>query len=181
MATISKYNFISPGFAVATIILKGENEEDFYKLHRNFLNELQPATHMELTLVEKMVHNQWLSLRAIRLQSERMVSLEPGEEIPKDIGLLIRYQTAADRAFHKCHAELLKLQKERQKSENGFVSETAAETPEAPAKTAAKTCPSVPAVAETELEPITVELAGAELDRFEREIAIRHAKLRQAA
>src|SRR6478672_4571269 len=119
MATITEYNFISPGFAAATVLLKGESEDDFFKIHRNFLNELQPATHMELTLVEKMVHNQWLSLRAIRLQSERMLGIHPGEEIPKDLGLLIRYQGAADRAFHKCHAELLKLQKERQNSENG--------------------------------------------------------------
>jgi len=181
MAAVTKYNYISPGFAAATILLKGENEDDFFKIHCNFLNEFAPATHMELTLIEKMVHNQWLSLRAIRLQSERMLSLEPGQEIPKDIGLLIRYQTAADRAFHKCHAELLKLQKERQKSENGFVRETAAETPEAPAKTASKPSPNVEIIAGTELEPITEEMADAELDRLEREIAIRHANLQQAA
>ena len=174
MATITEYNFISPGFAVATILLKGENEEDFYKLHRNFLNELRPATHIELTLVEKMVHNQWLSLRAIRLQSERMAMIRPGEETPKDLGLLIRYQTAADRAFHKCHAELLKLQKEREKSENGFVRETAAQTPapthETPEKTPVGMTEEVP-------EPLT----DTEMELIEQEIEAYHAKLKQAA
>ena len=134
MAAVTKYNYISPGFAAATILLKGENEDDFFKIHCNFLNEHQPATHMELTLVEKMVHNQWLSLRAIRLQSERLLAIRPGEEIPKDLGLLIRYQTAADRAFHKAHAELLKLQKERKKSEIGFDPKNAVEAPAKPEK-----------------------------------------------
>jgi hypothetical protein len=174
MATISQYNFISPGFAVATIILKGEKAEDFYNLHRNFLNELQPATHMELTLVEKMVHNQWLSLRAIRLQSERLATIRPGEETPKDLGLLIRYQTAADRAFHKCHAELLKLQKEREKSENGFVRETAPETPAPTPETPEKTPVAMTADGP---EPLT----DPEMQLIEQEIEAYHAKLKQAA
>ena len=174
MATISKYNFISPGFAVATIILKGENEEDFYKLHRNFLNELQPATHVELTLVEKMVHNQWLSLRAIRLQSERLATIEPGRETPRDLGLLIRYQNAADRAFHKCHAELLKLQKEREKSEIGFVRETAAQTPAPTHET-----PERPPVGMT--EDVPEPLTDTEMELIEQEIEAYHAKLKQAA
>jgi hypothetical protein len=181
MAIINEYNFISPGFAVATIILKGEKADDFYKLHRNFLNEHQPATHMELTLVEKMVHNQWLSLRAIRLQSERLQAILPGEEIPKDLGLLIRYQTAADRAFHKCHAELLKLQKERAQSENGFVRETAAQAPEPPAKAPEQPpAPPQPApVPACETTPDT--LTDDQMAMIEQEIEAYHAKLKQAA
>jgi hypothetical protein len=80
-----------------------------------------------------MALNQWLSLRATRFQSIRMSLCSPFEEVPKDLGLPIRYQAAADRAFHKAHSELLKVQKERKNSEIGFVWEKAEEPSEEPA------------------------------------------------
>ena len=127
---VSCMNAVTDGFASSTKFIKGEKQEDLDTLYRNLHEELKPATHVEQILVEKMIHNQWLSLRAIRLQSARLAGKQPWEELPKDLGLLIRYQTAADRAFHRAHAELLKLQKERQKSEIGFVREDAPQTPE---------------------------------------------------
>src|SRR6202011_718456 len=97
--------------------------EDFYGLQLSLVREFQPATTMETILVEKMVHNHWLSLRAIRLQNDalRYRRWSYLGETPHDLGLLIRYQTASDRAFHRAHTELLKAQKERKKSEIGFV------------------------------------------------------------
>jgi len=119
---------------------------------------------VEQILVEKMIHNQWLSLRAIRLQSDRLAGRKPWEELPKDLGLLIRYQTAADRAFHRAHAELLKLQKERQKSEIGFVREDTAQTP-AP-------------VAETPLTPIEIDPID---EKTPQKLDVEVAKLKRAA
>jgi len=146
----SSLNAVSHGFTAATDFLRGEKPEDFHGLHADLVAEFQPATHVEQILVEKMVHNQWLSLRAIRLQSEaltfRMKHLFGST--PPDLGLLIRYQTAADRAFHKAHAELLKAQKERKNSEIGFVSENAPEpvdVPAAHAPAAAAPAPLTPA------------------------------------
>ena len=55
--------------------------------------------------------------------------------VPKDLGLLIRYQTSAENAFHKAHNELVKAQKERKKSEIGFESQKPAAKPETEAKT----------------------------------------------
>jgi hypothetical protein len=43
--------------------------------------------------------------------------------VPKDLGLLIRYQTSADRAFHRAHNELVKAKKQRSNSEIGFESQ----------------------------------------------------------
>jgi hypothetical protein len=43
--------------------------------------------------------------------------------VPPELALLIRYQTANERAFHKALATLTKLQQERTKSVNGFVSQ----------------------------------------------------------
>jgi hypothetical protein len=135
----SARNAITHGFAASTHFLDGEDPEDFYGLMHSLVDEFQPATTMEQILVEKMVHNQWLSLRAIRLQNDALrYRMQPRlGQTPTDLGLLIRYQTAADRAFHKAHTELLKVQKERKKSEIGFVLQKAEEpvetSPEKPA------------------------------------------------
>jgi len=132
----SSLNAVSHGFAAATYFIEGEDPEEFYGLQIDLLREFQPATHMEQILLEKIVHNQWLSLRAIRLQSDALRHrMELFGNVPTDLGLLIRYQAAADRAFHKAHAELLKAQKEREKSEIGFVSQNAGEAAPAPAST----------------------------------------------
>jgi hypothetical protein len=128
----SSLNHLSHGFASSTKLIDGEDPEELKALHYSLLDELQPATVVETILVEKMSQNQWLSLRALRLQARRLNqqanSLD--DETPKDLGLLIRYQTSADRAFHKAHASLLKLQKERKNSEIGFDPQNA----EAPAE-----------------------------------------------
>jgi hypothetical protein len=160
----SARNAITHGFAASTHFLDGEDPEDFYGLMHSLVHEFQPATTMEQILVEKIVHNQWLSLRAIRLQNDalryRMESYTG--ETPHDLGLLIRYQTAADRAFHKAHAELVKVQKERKTSEIGFVlqkAEQPAETPKlAPPEPAKKPVPQTNPGSPTPAEVLEAEL-----------------------
>lgn len=104
----------------------------------------QPANVTEQILVEKMAQNKWLSDRAFRLQSEsfinNMMSGEPFA-VPKELALLIRYRTAADNAFHKAHNELLKAQKEREKSEIGFDSQTPSDNPSAQPENVPKIVP----------------------------------------
>ncbi len=125
-------NHVSHGFSSANLFIVMEDQEEFNGLLSDLTNEFQPATPHEQILVEKMVHHQWLSLRAIRLQSGGLMVTVPQGHIHKDLGLLIRYQTTADRAYHKAHDELLKAQKEREKSEIGFESKKVAEPAERP-------------------------------------------------
>jgi hypothetical protein len=162
----SARNAITHGFAASTHFLDGEDPEDFYGLQASLLDEFQPATTMETILVEKMIHNQWLSLRAIRLQNDalRFRTERYYGETPHDLGLLIRYQTSADRAFHRAHAELVKAQKERKKSEIGFVPQKAEKPVEASRQPAPK-----PAAA-PEINLPTPDLF-AEYDAFEAEMA----------
>jgi len=119
----SSLNRLSHGFASNTLVMPGENPEQLRCLLQDFITEYQPATATEQILVEKMATSQWLSLRAFRLQGESFVShklrCEPSV-FPKDLSVLIRYQTSADRAFHKAHNELVKTQKERSNSKIGF-------------------------------------------------------------
>ena len=70
-----------------------------------------------------MTIQQWLSLRAFRLQGEAFLNdTVNGAKfaVPKDLGVLIRYQTTAERAFHKAHNELVKAKKQRINSKIGF-------------------------------------------------------------
>ncbi|HEY3841157.1 MAG TPA: hypothetical protein VGL72_31515 [Bryobacteraceae bacterium] len=122
-------NAVSHGLTSGLHFLPDEDPKEFHALLADLKSDYEPATHTEQILVEKMALNQWLSLRATRLQGLSLSFREPWQPIPTELGLLIRYQTAADRAFHKAHTELLKLQKERKKLEIGFVSETAEEAP----------------------------------------------------
>ena len=147
----SALNAISYGFASSIIFLDGEDPEEFYDLLHSLTDEHLPETSTEQILVEKMASNQWLSLRAIRLQSQILFCNPTIMTIPKDLGLLIRYQTTADRAFHKAHAELLKVQKERRNQEIGFVSQNPVETSgEAPPETSKSAPPPSIAVADSQ-------------------------------
>jgi len=130
----SSLNRLSWGFTSSATIIPGEDPEEFKALLDDLIAEHQPANTTEQILVEKMAVNQWLSLRAFRLQGYVFLgeSMRPDLDnaalsIPHDLGLLIRYHTSAERAFHKAHHELVKAQKERKKSEIGFESQNAGE------------------------------------------------------
>src|ERR1035438_1823208 len=89
------------------------------------MTEFAPATPTEQILVERMTNAQWLSLRAFRLQSEAFQRVPiwramVGELLPKELSLLIRYQTSADRAFHRAQNELVRPKKKRPTRKIGF-------------------------------------------------------------
>ena len=80
----SSQSHFSHGFTASTSFIRGdESPEDFCALLHDLMREYHPATTTEQILVEKMFHNQVLSLRAIRLQTARLCSLEPGQELPR--------------------------------------------------------------------------------------------------
>src|ERR1700690_1996624 len=67
----SSLNRLSHGFASNTArLVQGEDPEEFKALLADLMEEYQPATPTEQILVERMTLNQWLSLRAFRLQSQ---------------------------------------------------------------------------------------------------------------
>jgi hypothetical protein len=126
-------NHLSHGFTSSTArLIPGENEEELKALLADLMDEYQPATPTEQILVEKMCQNQWLSGRAFRLQSDAFTTGGRGGyfavklTITKDLGVLIRYQTSAERAFHQAHKELVTAQEQREKSEIDFESQEAA-------------------------------------------------------
>jgi hypothetical protein len=108
-------------------LIPGEDADDLKALVADLMNEHQPATPTEQILVEKMAQSQWSCMRSFRLENLLFVTQRVHQDhfsIPTQISLLLRYQAAADRSFHKAHAELVKAQKEREKSEIGFESQS---------------------------------------------------------
>jgi hypothetical protein len=130
----SRMNGLTHGFASAQSIIPGEDQEEFLALLADLRTEYQPVTPTEEILVEKMAQTQWLTQRALNLQGDAFLDLLQNKQlgVPKNLGLLIRYYTTADRAFHKAHNELVKAQKERKKSEIGFGPQKAAPDPVQP-------------------------------------------------
>jgi len=129
----SRLNHYSHGFAAATILAPEEDVNELGLLLAELTCEYKPMTATEQILIEKMVHNQWLSLRAFRLQGEAFLGQTLAGDsfaVPQNLGLLIRYHSTAERNFHKAHNELVKTQKERKKSEIGFEPQNTWQPPE---------------------------------------------------
>ena len=65
---ISSRNRVSAGFnTTTTYFLNDEKEDQFWQLLDDFTNQYQPANPTEQVLLERMVHNQWNTLRALRV------------------------------------------------------------------------------------------------------------------
>src|SRR4051812_24320622 len=134
----SSINRLSHGFASSTRFVKGEDPAEFNLLLDDLISEHQPATPTEQILVEQMAHHHWINLRATRLQDREIeFHLQIGGTAAK-LGLFIRYQTSAERSFHKAHTELVKARKQKANSKIGFESKKPEVAPEAPPKSEPK-------------------------------------------
>ena len=129
----SSRNSLKHGLASGTLIIPGEDTADFEALLQNLLDEHQPANTTEGILVHEMAQSYWLMQRALRLQNECFAAdgERTGRSVPvlrvqvdeKRLALFLRYHTTHERAFHKALNTLIRLQKERRRQSNGFVSQ----------------------------------------------------------
>ncbi|MBV8865023.1 MAG: hypothetical protein JO210_06430 [Acidobacteriaceae bacterium] len=117
----SSRNSLRHGLASGTLIIPNEDPAAFEALQNALLEEHQPAEETERLLVIEMAQSWWLTQRAIRLQNECFT--ENGID-PARLALFLRYQTTHERAFHKALNTLISLQKDRRKSQSGFVSQS---------------------------------------------------------
>ena len=133
------------------IVVPGEDPVAFEELQAGLLESWNPATSQEHLLVDEIAQNAWRLLRVRRLEAatfdymmpslERIAPIVPGASVKrcpqtddkamaqafhanaKAFDNVRRYATSIERAYHNSIAELLKLQKERKKSEIGSVSQ----------------------------------------------------------
>jgi hypothetical protein len=111
------------GLAGAFRVLPSESQSEFDELLAILRDEHQPATFTETTLVEGMAQHHWLRQRALNLESSCYDPATGQITDPKQLALLLRYQTTHERAFHKALNDLLKLRAARQKEQIGFESQ----------------------------------------------------------
>jgi len=116
----SAENNLRHGLASGRLIIPGECREEYDRLEADLLKRHRPANITETLLVQEMAQSYWLKERAVRLQSK---AFHESDGIPKDLAILMRYQSTNLRAFHKALTALTNLQKERRKEEIGFVSQ----------------------------------------------------------
>jgi len=94
-------------------ILYDENPDKFNELLARLTQEHAPTTETEVILMRHMAQSEWLRARALRLQADCVQDGLAKEDVAK-LGVLIRYQTTHERAFHRSLKELQNL---RQASE----------------------------------------------------------------
>ena len=126
-------------------------ENEFKLLLEDLRLEHQPDRPTEDILVYKMAESFFFTIRAQDLLGERL-NLNGTEyqieDQAKQVSLMLRYHTTADRSFNPNLFDLLKLKKERRKEQIGFVSqqtqpqsEAQPPAPPKPTETAQKTTP----------------------------------------
>ncbi len=108
------------GLASGRLIIPGECKAEYEALEADLLKRHKPADITETLLVQEMAQSHWLKERAIRLQAKAFTE---SDSIPKDLAILMRYQTTNQRAYHKALNTLTKLQNQRKKDEIGFESQ----------------------------------------------------------
>jgi hypothetical protein len=116
----SAENALRHGLASGRLIIPGECKAEYEALEVDLLKKHQPVDVTETLLVQEMAQSYWLKERAVRLQSK---AFGESDSLPKDLALLMRYQTTNQRAFYTALTALTKLQNKRKKEEIGFESQ----------------------------------------------------------
>jgi hypothetical protein len=122
-------NAVRHGLCCGIALTRYELPEEAQTLLDALREDNQPVGTNEEVLVFKMANHLWQGERAaeqVVLEIDRKMK---GIDNHRELALMLRYQTSADRAYHKALAELRKLQQERRLEENGSVSQK----PQAPA------------------------------------------------
>jgi len=132
----TRRNATRHGLCANVALQSDEDPEEFETLHADLRTEHQPEGPTEDILVYKMAESFWFSWRASILLAERL-DFNDAEDDSKQVSLMLRYHTTADRSFLRHLNELRKLQKERRLEEIGSVSQNAESQPEPVAADAA--------------------------------------------
>ena len=124
----SARNAYRHGLLASSILLKGEDTEDFNKLHRQFLERFLPTDGIEAGLIEEMVSSWWRIRRAWSIereivQSEVLSEREPNVasrtakafaylSLSPALNLVHRYEARLQRNFQRAMENLLLLRED---------------------------------------------------------------------
>jgi len=114
-------NSLKHGLSVDKLIIPGEDPAEFEALEAAFQEDFNAQTTIEAVMVHDLAKSHWLKERAIRLSQQAFFSVEAMD--PKHLALMIRYQTANERAFLSTLKALQAIQKQRLEAKRKSVSQ----------------------------------------------------------
>ena len=123
-------NALRHGLCSDIPLMDDETQEEERELLAMLRDEHEPLGPTEEILVFKMAEYFFNARRASYHLAEHLNELDRGQDVNREIGLLLRYQTTADRGYFRALNELRKIQKDRRLQEIGFVSQNAETAPE---------------------------------------------------
>jgi|SRR5215469_11497849 len=105
-----------------SLLLPDEDEEEFRQFEANLKYTYAPANHIEVDLVDDIISIQWRRKRAAALETRILSAENPDFKALNNISLIAN---RLKREFSATHAELMKLQLEREKNVNRHLEEAA--------------------------------------------------------
>ena len=107
--------------AAKTVLLPGEDREEWEQLRQGWLDDYDPGTHTSRSLVLKLAEADWFLLRNLRryraveheLYEEQEDPLQWTEEQHKKLERFLRYRTTAERAFDRALRNLEQVRRTR--------------------------------------------------------------------
>ena len=134
----SRFNSVAHGLTSKQLVLPHESQEEFDELRSSLVRDLAPANALETAMAERVFETYWRMKRFTRVETafltnrmdaigEAHPEMTDGDEAlarlftdPAEMArtrLMLRYLTAAERAYNKALADLTRVQAERRKNE----------------------------------------------------------------
>lgn len=113
---ISRYNALKHGLLSEQILMDGEDETTLLKLEKRLRTDLQPATEMELLLVDRIATSVWRLKRALAFEKNDAIytsGVDNSIGLRRDADLFVRYETMLERSIYKALHELQRQQNMR--------------------------------------------------------------------
>jgi|ERR1035437_404363 hypothetical protein len=113
---VSRYNALKHGLLSKEVLMRGEDETVLLDLQKKLRQELQPATEVELLLVDRMVSSIWRLKRALSIEKDDVFyfsEFDGTTGLKNDADLFFRYETMLDKSIYKALHELQRLQSAR--------------------------------------------------------------------
>ena len=117
---ISSMNSLRHGLTAKTVVLRGENQADFDRLHNQLLTEHEPEGALETEIVAEIAACLWRLQRARRYESTLLETssfeLFVSHTQAKGFETLLRYMGSIERQLNRAIVRLRETQAARRKS-----------------------------------------------------------------
>ena len=129
---IVRFNAVYHGAYAESLVLPNEDPAELAELTRQYMDQFQPASPAENTLVITMIESAWFKRRYTCIEA-KVIALSvdpaldsdtavatlvlPGSKTMSTLRCLARRRQQAEREWHRCLKELQQLQKERKQTQ----------------------------------------------------------------